>query len=607
MEKSSDKIGLMEVKSGIILKEEPKVIVFDTPVNDFDPTRELNDLVNEFKSSSSSSTNGALDIVKELKNSIITSEDLKYIGREEKLLQKARANIANKLFGEALINLNELLQINKDHHEGIYLKALCFINQGKELEALEILKYFVVNKPHSDLQNHINSLIGKIRSQVIIQIMLLSLLNKNENLTTKLDALIDLDDGYEPYYFIQSMIYSKLKMLNEALYSIERGLKKIPRDKASRLRNMKDILERQMLDKELINTIKFIKLGRYKFAKASLSIIDKRFHGNRLFILIWNYTLKLEKESGFFRKKTPAEVSIDGSAADRYLVQSEIIKDEVDAAISFFLKKQYNLAQPYLNQAALFVYRYPFLHYLKAFCVYQQYFIDFITLKFTNNIEKAIEELKLIKLDAEIAQEDVTIAEARPLLNEINVMLKLIDGVAQQVQLMKKEVEKVNTLIKTFEKIMEEGTAIRDQDHLQKIRTELQRIKRESEQELNRTKSEEGKKYLNQLIQATNRNIDGLIPIENQFKEQELDKQIIRMQSDLFSNFVNDIKNGSIKVTSRWSCDSYINDINGNIDKIRNIAMNTVSSPAARQVLNQIISNWESIRKQFEDLKYRNF
>ncbi len=585
--------------------EKPQEIQFNAPVNDFDPTRELNDLVKEFKNNPT--TDPALDIEIELKNKIILGGDLGILGREEKLLQKAKANIAKRLFSEAILDLEDLLQINRDHHEGIFLKAVCFVNLGKLLEALEILKYFANNKPHFDLQNNINSLVGKIRTQVIVQIMVLSLFNPNEELTRKLDSLIELDEGYEPYYFIQSMIFSRQKMLSEALYSVERGIKKIPENQASRLKNMKDILEKQLLEKELTTTVKFIKQGKYKFAQASLNTVDKRFRSNRLFILIWNYTVKLDKASGFFKKKTPIEVSIDGTVSDRYLVQSEIIKSEVDAAVSLIGKRLFNQASPYLDQAELYVFRYPFLHYLRAYCVYHQYLIDFISLKFMNNIDKAVDELESIKHDAEIAQEDFTITEAKPLLNEINVMLQLMDGVAKQVQIMKKEVETVNVLIKAFTSIMEEGTAIRDKDHIKKIRTELQRIKKESEQELKRIKGEEGKKYLNQIIQAADRNIDGLIPIERQFEEQEKDKTIIEMQSALFNNFVSDIKNGKIKVTSRWSCDGYITDINNKIEFIKGICIYGVNSDAAKKVLNQIISNWESLRKQFEDLKYRNF
>jgi hypothetical protein len=605
MEKSSDKIGLMEVNPGAFLtKEKPKEIKFEAPANDFDPTKELKDLVNEFKSGTS--TDAALDIVKELENTIIPDNFLPNIGREEKLLQKAKANIAKKLFSEALISLNELLQINKDHHEAIYWKALCYINQKKELEALEILKYFSVNKPHSDLQNLITSLIGKIRSQVIIQIMFLSLLNKNENLTRKLDALIELDDGYEPYYFIQSMIYARQKMLNEALSSVEKGLIKIPGDKALRLKNMKNILERQLLEKEMINAIKFIKMGKYKIAEASLNSIDKRLHKTRLFILIWNYTLKLDKESGFFRKKTPLEVPIDGTVADRYLVQSEIVKDEIDNAVPLIRRKLYNQALPYLDQAELYVYRYPFLHYLRAYCVYHQYLIDFLSLKFSNNIEKAIDELEMIKHDAEIAQEDFTIIDAKPLLNQINLMFVLMDG-PRQAQLMRKEVEKVNTLIKAFTAIMEEGKAIRDMAHLKKIRIELQRIKRESEQELNRIKSKEGEKYLNQIIQATTRNLDGLIDIEKDFENQERDKKIIVKQSNLYKNYVDDINKGRIKIKSRWDLDSYIDNINKYINNIKKYEMQRVKSQVGKKTLNQIISNWESLKQQFVDLKYKNY
>lgn len=608
MGNSSNNIGFMEVDPRAAMGkmiEKPQEIEFKAPVNDFDPTKELNDLVKEFKKSTS--TDPALDIEIDIKNKIILGGDLGIIGREEKLLQKAKANIAKKLFSEAIKELDELLQINKDHHEGIFLKAMCLVNQGKLLEALEILKYFANNKPHFDLQNNINSLVGKIRTQVIVQIMVLSLFNPNEELTRKLDSLIALDDGYEPYYFIQSMIFSRQNMPNEALNSVERGLKKIPQNQASRLKNMKDILERQLLGKELTIAVTFIKQGRYKFAQASLNSVDKRFRSNRLFILIWNYTVKLDKASGFFKKKTPIEVPIDGTVADRYLVQSEIIKNEVDAAVSLIGKRLFNQASPYLDQAELYVFRYPFLHYLRAYCVYHQYLIDFISLKFMNNIDKAVDELGSIKKDAEIAQEDFTITEAKPLLNEINVMLQLMDGVAKQVQLMKKEVETVNVLIKAFTTIMEEGTAIRDKDHIKKIRTELQRIKKESEQELKRIKSEEGKKYLNQIIQACDRNIDGLLPIERQFEEQEYEKKIIEMQSLLFNNFVSDIKDGNIKVTSRRSCEGYINDINKNIEIINGIGAYTVNSEAAKKVLNQIISNWESLRKQFEDLKYRNF
>ena len=608
MGNSSNNIGFMEVDPRAAMGkmiEKPQEIEFKAPVNDFDPTKELNDLVKEFKKSTS--TDPALDIEIDIKNKIILGGDLGIIGREEKLLQKAKANIAKKLFSEAIKELDELLQINKDHHEGIFLKAMCLVNQGKLLEALEILKYFANNKPHFDLQNNINSLVGKIRTQVIVQIMVLSLFNPNEELTRKLDSLIALDDGYEPYYFIQSMIFSRQNMPNEALNSVERGLKKIPQNQASRLKNMKDILERQLLGKELTIAVTFIKQGRYKFAQASLNSVDKRFRSNRLFILIWNYTVKLDKASGFFKKKTPIEVPIDGTVADRYLVQSEIIKNEVDAAVSLIGKRLFNQASPYLDQAELYVFRYPFLHYLRAYCVYHQYLIDFISLKFMNNIDKAVDELGSIKKDAEIAQEDFTITEAKPLLNEINVMLQLMDGVAKQVQLMKKEVETVNVLIKAFTTIMEEGTAIRDKDHIKKIRTELQRIKKESEQELKRIKSEEGKKYLNQIIQACDRNIDGLLPIERQFEEQEYEKKIIEMQSLLFNNFVSDIKDGNIKVTSRRSCEGYINDINKNIEIINGICAYTVNSEAAKKVLNQIISNWESLRKQFEDLKYRNF
>jgi tetratricopeptide (TPR) repeat protein len=608
MGNSSNNIGFMEVDPRAAMGkmiEKPQEIEFKAPVNDFDPTKELNDLVKEFKKSTS--TDPALDIEIDLKNKIILGGDLGIIGREEKLLQKAKVNIAKKLFSEAIKELDELLQINKDHHEGIFLKAMCLVNQGKLLEALEILKYFANNKPHFDLQNNINSLVGKIRTQVIVQIMVLSLFNPNEELTRKLDSLIALDDGYEPYYFIQSMIFSRQNMPNEALNSIERGLKKIPQNQASRLKNMKDVLERQLLGKELTIAVTFIKQGRYKFAQASLNSVDKRFRSNRLFILIWNYTVKLDKASGFFKKKTPIEVPIDGTVADRYLVQSEIIKNEVDAAVSLIGKRLFNQASPYLDQAELYVFRYPFLHYLRAYCVYHQYLIDFISLKFMNNIDKAVDELGSIKKDAEIAQEDFTITEAKPLLNEINVMLQLMDGVAKQVQLMKKEVETVNVLIKAFTTIMEEGTAIRDKDHIKKIRTELERIKKESEQELKRIKSEEGKKYLNQIIQACDRNIDGLLPIERQFEEQEYEKKIIEMQSLLFNNFVSDIKDGNIKVTSRRSCEGYINDINKNIEIINGICAYTVNSEAAKKVLNQIISNWESLRKQFEDLKYRNF
>jgi len=605
MEKSSDKMSLMEVNPNAgLTKEKPKEIKFEVPENEFDPTKELNDLVKEFKSGPS--TDSALDIEKVLQNSIIPDDFIAKIGREEKLLQEAKANIAKKLFSEALINLNELLQINKDHHEAIYYKALCYVNKKNELEALEILKYFSANKPHFDLQNFITSLIGKIRSQVIIQIMFLSLLNKNENLTRKLDALIALDDGYEPYYFIQSMIYSRQQMLNEALYSIEKGLIKIPANNAFRLKNMKNILEKNLLEKEMVNAIKFIKLGKYKLAGASLNGIDKRLHHTRLFILIWNYTLKLDKESGFLRKKTPLEVPIDGTVAERYLVQSEIIKAEVDNAVPLIRKKHYDQAIPYLDQAELYVYKYPFLHYLRAYCVYHQYLIDFLSLKFRNDIEKAIDELEMIKHDAEIAQEDFTIIDAKPLLNQINLMLVLMDG-PRQVQLMRKEVEKVNTLIKAFTKIMEEGKAIRDMDHLKKVRVELQRIKKESEQELNRTKSKEAEKYLNQIIQATTKNLDGLIKIEMDFENQEHDKKIIVKQSNLYKNYVNDINKGKIKIKSRWDLDRYIDAINKFINNIKKYEMQKVKSQAGKKALNQIISNWESLKQQFVDLKYKNY
>lgn len=594
----------MEIKPDMTgLIEKPKEIPFESHANAFDPTKELNDLVNEFKSNPKGPVEEGFDLRDILGSTLITDDILKDLGREDKLLQKAKANIAKSLFNDALKDLEELLQINRDHHEAIYLKALCFVNLSKELEALEVLKYFVTNKPHFDLQNNINSLLGKIRNQVIVQIMILSLLNLNEGLTQKLDSLIQLDDGYEPYYFIQSMIYSNQGILDEALNSVQAGLKKIPGDQAVRLLNMKEILEKQILEKILVNPIRYIKQGKYKFAQAALQQADKRYQGARLFILIWNYAVKLDKASGFFRKKTPLEIPIDGSIPDRYLVQSEIIKEEVNAAVPFIMRKMYNQALPYLDRAELFVLRYPFLHYLRAYCVYHQYLVDFLSFKFSNNIEEAIAEIDKCKNDAEIAQEDRTIAEAKPLLDEIRLMRKLLEDVYEQVKQMRKEAEKVNALIISFTDIMKEGTAIRDKAHLQVIRAELQRIKKESENEIKAVKSPESIRYLNQLIEATSRNIEALVPIEEDFESQENDKKFIQNQSEIFNSFVDDINKGRIKVTSRWSCDKYIEDIDNNIKIIVYIKDNGIKNEAAKPVLDQIISNWLSLRMQFEDLK----
>lgn len=588
----------------LIQVQEPKEIKFEGPKIDFDPTKELKNLINDFQDSSKKDSSGGQMVLGAFEvGKIISQDELKAIGKEEKLLQKAKAEISEKAYDKAAKSLDELLKNNPDHHEAIYLKALCFVYLEKHLDAVDILKYFLLNKPHHEIQERVNSLVFKIRNSVILQIMMLSILGVYDRLSSTLDTLIVFDDRYEPYYFIQATIYLSQGLLPLSWASTEKGLTKVPANQSSRLLNIKTIIEKRLLENHLLQAASFLKRKKYKFAQGVLYKVDHSLQKSRIYVIMMNYAIRLDKESKLFKKKNLTEVPIEGTAEERYYIQSIITKAELDIAVGLIMKGLTIQAMPYLTQSFEYVSYYPFLHFLKALCVYQQYYIDLKNRKFANKVEQALSELRLIQRDAQIGLEDPTIYEAKPLYDEIMVMLGFIEAVYKDNQASKKEAEKIEVLVKAFEKIMQEGKAIRDNNHLKSIRNELNRIKTEAENSKINLKYPENKTFADQLIEAVKKNLEGLVAIEQQFEEQEKEMKSLEPLTKELNDFVNQIKNGYIRVSSRWDCDSYIKTTENNASRINNEYSKKIKTPAGQQMLRQIIATWFSLRSQFEDLR----
>jgi len=389
---------------------------------------------------------------------LTTVDQVKALRPEERHLQQARLLINQKKYREALTELGQVLAINPTHHEAHYLVALCHTGLNREMEALKALYPLRDKDTPLDprLETRVYTLLGELRTRLQFRLLLQFFIVNRETIARELAGFINLDPDFEFYPFLLAIIYLESGRPQEAHDCVTKALQNPLLKNPQQLGLLKIEIERRLLGELLAGVVRLYRKGAFGKARKDMAGVDVRFRDAREYRLLDAYLQTLS--TGIFRKKVPSDVEFQGSAKDREVLQSLIVREDIARSLLYLQRGDLDKAERELGVAKNYAASYPYVNFMLGGLKYRKIPLLFMARKLTD-FDAAIAELKEARNLAEIGARDKSSDEPKKLIQGIDDVLTFLNRLKQDVERFKVEVRQVNETIMEFSKIMESAKA----------------------------------------------------------------------------------------------------------------------------------------------------
>lgn len=216
--------------------------------------------------------------------------------------------------------------------------------------------------------------------------------------------------------------------------------------------------------------------------------------------------------------------------------------------------------------------------------------------------EALFSRMQKLKAATTKAMSAVSIADSKKTLNDLNsaidINLEQLESISAAIEKQKKELEPVNKLSARFTAIMDgiKG-GIQSEDQLNKIESELNGIKRDINTCKAKLSSDVVKNNLKQLEEVVDKSLGQLDQVKKTLSDSFYDKRVIEEHTSNFNMVAKFLQAGN-KFGTREELITFRDFISKYRDEAE-MATYSVSSPAAKATLNQMISQYDSVLAQF--------
>jgi len=416
-------------------------------------------------------------------------EDFVVKSREDELLSKAKALIADDEYAEAQEPLLQLLEEVDEHHEALFLLALCRFHTMEPIDALRLLNRIRGKRMEAALSARVGILRERIRgilqTTALIENMLLLATGNFGKAAARVRELVEVDPEEWLYPFMLAGSLMKADEHEAAMDAILAGLETVDPEDRHRLEPLRQQIEMAWAREKMAEGRSLYRKGKFGAARSKLRRLDPACKATGLWQTFDGYLQRLD--GGFLRSvrgyRGPADVKPPGSFHDAEALYQFLVEEEMRAVLAMVELEDFEGAIIELTTAVLHAPHYPYAQFLLAGAIYRR-LGERISSGDAPPLQELLAGLESALGHARIGATDPEIRDGERLKDEIE---KLLGNLKQN----EREAEAVNGAIEEFHDIMQsvqEGISSTGQlktivARLQKLQERMPSVRREARSE----------------------------------------------------------------------------------------------------------------------------
>lgn len=572
-------------------------IPIEVPKEEFDYQRKLQEMLNNAQQQGAESS-------VDLKISEIdfgeSFEGLVQLNRVEELLAQAKALINDKKFTEAIDRLDEILAIDANVHEAVYLKGHCLAGLGEFYQALEIIFPLRAVNLSQQLPALLENLRTTIRNGLFLHVLLISVADEqggqNGRLIDYMERLIDLDPEMGLYYFLLSGGLMRRGRGEDALLVLDDGLRMDATGMTDLLSGFRFQIQQAVMGEKLQPAVAAFKKGHYRQARNALKPVMERFRNNEMVAVFDEYLKVLDPGLlGFMSKKhdeLPPPLGDEDTVLSLYQL---IVKEEIDLAMQWLQAGRPDASIAMLLQGRAYTPRYPLINFMLGGLIYR--FSEHLLTSGQKNIDQTYDLVRQAQVYAKLGVLDASNEEAPRLLNAIGQLLQVLDALRQALRRRNEEIQIGNRLIGEFQEIMNEAQGgIKSVQQLDALASRLVRLNNELQDVLPDITQEDIKQPLDQLDEAIQRNLGEVDNIREQIAQSH-DVETVNSHYNTFKTMMDALNSGNVKITTREQLEGLISTFEFMKDSVER-DRHKVTSREAREALDNLVPAIQNVLSQ---------
>ncbi len=586
----SDGLKKLDADGGIMLPVLESTKQFDprTKSGDSDWLSELDRKAKEAAESQVRASKGIKIPPLDVDKGIVTERE----SEESKLLRRARQLIIEEKYEEALEPLNELLAGEPMHQEALYLKALCHGHLGNDREALLALAPLRPVRLERQLGDRVEALKAAIRARMTPAIILIAALlvhaEQHDEAVRRVREVVELDPEPTIYHFILGGVLMTAERFDEALDSVEYGLKVTTDSDTRILEDLKKNIRNRSCASRMEPAKDLFKRGKYREARTALHKLSGECKNTTLFETFDGYLAKLGGRGllGFGKTKEPSEVSPPGTFKEQEELYFFLVDKELRGGVKLMGEDQLDKAGEIFETSLGFCPQFPYANYLYAGCLFQR-ISEQIGSSNPPDIDVAISTLESARSHARTATTDSDIADsAGDLVTALDDAVTQLNRVKRELRGRAEEARLVNGLIEEFNGIMEEaGDGIKSVGRFRSAHEKMKALRSRLKGARGKVRSSEGREVLKKLSEAVDRN----------FRQMESAKLVEDAYHE-FESIMKSAKDGIKSVSQYRSAYSRMKKLKSSLPGIRK----KLESADGQEALDQLS---EAVDRNFRQLE----
>ncbi len=479
------------------------------------------------------------------------TEAFRIDAKTETRLRDAKVHIRNKQHQKAKKLLAQVLEDHGDHHEAIYLTALCDFHLNQHKGAMKTIQRLKAMQPVDSLNRLADVLIVHIRNHMYLSAMLENMLlmgsQQYDRAALQLRDLITLDPECAMYHFMLAGSLMLAKKYDEA-HRVAMGAADLGTPQENRqIAQVGAEIKRRWAFQQMAGARKLYKRGDYAKARSALRQVNNACKATPHWKIFDVYLRQLGGGmfSLFGAKRTPQKVEPKGEQKNVEALCAFLVEEEIEAAVQYAAKGRLDRANASLRTARKFVPFYVFLRFLSGFMTYRQLMESFQT-GAPPEIAQAIKCLEEAAVDADFAARRKH-PQAADLQRAVHSVLEQLLQVKATIASQQREAELVNPVIEEFRSIMKSADdGIRSARHFRDVNARMKKLKTKLPQVRRAVRSPEAVKALSGLTSAVDGNLSNLSKMEKGIEESEKVNDVI----ERFTTMMEALRSGG-GITSR--------------------------------------------------------
>lgn len=510
-------------------------------------------------------------------------EDFVIRTREDELLGRAKALMAEEKFAEAREPLLILLEEVGEHHEAIFLLALCHFHAMEPVDALRLLNRLGGRRMEAALAARVGILRAQVRGTLqttaLLENMFLFATGNFELAAARVRELVEVDPEEWLYHFMLAGSLMKAEQHEAALKAIQTGLDAVGPGDRARLEPLRAEVETSLARAKMAVARALYRRGKFGAARSKLRRLDPACRATRLWQTFDGYLQRLDGGPlGAFRGyRGPSDVQPPGSMQEaealyQFLVEEEMlsVRERVDA-------EDFVGATLVLLSAVIHVPHYSYARFLLAGSIYRE-MGDRIAGGDPPPLDELTARLESALGHARIGALDPEIRDGQRLLEEIERLLQHLKNTVR-------EAEAVHGAIEEFHGIMSSvKDGITSLDQLKAVRSRLQKLRDRMPAVRQAAASEEAVEAVGQLDKALGKHLKDA---GEALTDLEAAKSESKLVNEAAKEFVSIMKKAKGGIRTRGQLEKIESRLKQLRERVRTLR-GTVKSSQSKKALDEL-------------------